>query len=346
MKQENYSIERIEIIQSYILTTARYKFNVHEKRIMYRLVEMIQFQLAGKKLNQRYSVQKDFFDLYHVEIPLRAFLHNEHDTNHIRAKTALTRLTEKVLYYEDENEWKAIPLIILPRIKKHEGTCTFRLHEDIYDALLNFSKGYKKYELKTAMQFESVYAMRLYELLSKQKTPLTYSIEQLKAMFGIEDKYNRPPDFIKRVIDTAKKELDAKSPYSFEYKPLKTGKQITSIKFYPTYIAKNETDEEHIKSQKRELIRRKDFHPGAHIDRAITNYLKDFYGFSDREIKNNFELFKEAQKERPDLLLFMSHVKAKANRAANPKGYIINAIKKKIKQEKATGETEKKISIE
>jgi len=37
---------------------------------------------------------------------------------------------------------------------------------------MNFAKGYRKYELQTAMEFESVYAMRFYELLSGQKTPL------------------------------------------------------------------------------------------------------------------------------------------------------------------------------
>ena len=42
-------------------------------------------------------------------------------------------------------------------------------------------------------------------------------------------------------------------------------------------------------------------------------------------------LFERAQKEIPDLLLFMSEVKAKANRANNPKGYLINALRKKMR---------------
>lgn len=31
------------------------------------------------------------------------------------------------------------------------------------------------------------------------------------------------------------KELDEVSPYTFEYTPLKTGRKITAIKFYPVY---------------------------------------------------------------------------------------------------------------
>lgn len=49
--------------------------------------------------------------------------------------------------------------------------------------------------------------MRFYELLSNQKTPLIYSIEQLKEMFCVTDKYERINDFIRYVVDAAKKSL-------------------------------------------------------------------------------------------------------------------------------------------
>ncbi|MCY6341482.1 replication initiation protein, partial [Bacteroides fragilis] len=38
-----------DLIQSYIMTTAKYDFNVYEKRIIYRLVEMAQGELQGIK---------------------------------------------------------------------------------------------------------------------------------------------------------------------------------------------------------------------------------------------------------------------------------------------------------
>ena len=55
------------------------------------------------------------------------------------------------------------------------------------------------------------------------------------------------------------------------------------------------------------------------------------YGFYTPEIKNNIELFAQAHKEIDDFLYFLSSVKAKANRANNPKGYLINALKKRLK---------------
>ena len=334
MIQVNHSNDKVEIIQSYIVTTARYDFSVYEKRILYRIVEMIQHLLQGMKLNKRYRIDKQLIDLYDIQMPIAAFLKDENDKNHKLAKDALKSMSRKFFQYEDDKEWHEIPLISHPKIWKHESIVQFKLHEDIYDALMNFSKGFKKYELTTAFKFESVYAMRFYELFSKQRTPLTFSVEGLKAMFGIEKKYENTSDFIRWTIEAAQKELNKKSPYSFEYSPLKTGKKITSIRFFPVFIPEN-VDEEFEAQQLKKRIS-----PAWDIERQNLQYLKEHYLFSSPEIRNNIDLFMRAQKEIPDLLLFMSEVKAKANQAANPKGYLINALRKKLGI-KTTGKSKK-----
>jgi len=285
MEQESYAIEprekameRTYLLQSYILTTARYDFSVYEKRILYRIVEEMQELLKGEKLNRdlRCKINKQIFDLYDIEMPISAFLYDEEDTHHDRAKKALLAMSRKIFQYEDDRVWKAIPLIITPVIRKYDSMIKFRLHEDIYDALMNFSKGFKKYELKTAYEFKSVYAMRFYELFSGQRTPLIFSIRDLKLMFGVEEKYKLTADFIKRVVDVAQKELNKKSPYSFEYTPLKKGREIVSIKFYPVTIAANVDPEFEAKQLRRQLS------PSWMIDRQSLQYLKEHYMFSTR----------------------------------------------------------------
>jgi hypothetical protein len=80
-----------EVIQSYLITAARYDFNVHEKRIIYRLVEMCQMQLEGKKLNDGFHMDKTLFGDYVCEVPVNSFLTHEEDKNHALVKNALTR---------------------------------------------------------------------------------------------------------------------------------------------------------------------------------------------------------------------------------------------------------------
>jgi len=327
MNKITYPLAKKEVIQSYIVTTARYEFNVYEKRVLYRIIEMTQDLLEGKKLNQKYRLDKLLIDLWEVHLPITALLQNENDTHYSRIKEALRTLSRKFIQYEDDKVWKEFPLIGYPEIGKYTGIVKFKIHEDIYNALLDFSKGFKKYELKTAFEFNSVYAMRFYELFSKQRTPLIFSIIQLKKMFGVESKYKQINDFIRKVIEAAKKELDEKSPYSFTYTPLKTGRMITSIKFHP-YVIRENADEEFIEMQG-DADKRK-YGATWLIEKQVLDYLREQYNFSNPELNNNIGLFEQAQKTVPDLLFFLSEIKAKALRANNPKGYVINALRKKM----------------
>ncbi|MGL5913003.1 MAG: replication initiation protein, partial [Bacteroidales bacterium] len=187
----------------------------------------------------------------------------------------------------------------------------------------NFSKGFRKYELKTAMSFTSVYAMRFYELFSGVKRPLVYSINELKDRFKVQNKYDRINDFVRYVIEPAKKELDEKSPYTFTYKLEKTGRKFTHIRFYPVYQAAKRDPS----LERKELA--KQVNVSWILGKEEREYLAHNFGFSPAEIKRNMDLFSNAAKTIK-LLSFFDKIRPKANRANNTKGYVINAIKNEI----------------
>ena len=174
------------------------------------------------------------------------------------------------------------------------------------------------------MEFESVYSMRFYELLSGQREPLTYGIEDLKERFQISKKYRQINDFLKRVIEPAKKELDEKSPYSFTYQMNKTGRKFTSITFHPVYHPEHRDPELEQKDLQKKVS------PAWELTRPVIQYLKYQFQFTTKEIQQNINLFISAQAELSDFIKFMSTVKARASRAKNPKGYLINSIKKEL----------------
>ena len=128
------------------------------------------------------------------------------------------------------------------------------------------------------MEFESVYAMRFYELLSGQKNPLTYTIGQLKDMFKISDKYKLVSDFMRKVIEVAKKRT-WKSPYSFEYKINKSGRKFHSITFIPKFQT----------TIPDEGFRDKDYSKKVSLRYTLTkqeiNYLKENFGFLIPKLK-------------------------------------------------------------
>ena len=321
-----------DLIQSYIMTTAKYDFNVYEKRIIYRLVEMAQGELQGIKFADNcQKIEHDLFSCVNITMPIACLLNGEDDKNYARVKEALQSLQRKIFEYEDDEIWQSISIIALPYIRKRSSVLSFQVHPRVWDCILDFSKGFRKYELKAAMSFKSQFSMRFYELLSNQKTPLIYSIEQLKEMFCVTDKYERINDFIRYVVDAAKKELDEVSPYTFEYTPLKTGRKITAIKFYPVYQPEHrDSDLEKHDLQKQTAL-------SWSLAPEIRSYLKNSIEFSDKEIKNNLDLFISAQTLLPDFLNELAILKGKSREKKNPKGYIINAIKGKIKDRKKLG---------
>ena len=60
------------------------------------------------------------------------------------------------------------------------------------------------------------------------------------------------------------------------------------------------------------------------------DYLRHSFDFTTAEIKQNLEIFTQASKKF-DLIEFLSKVKPRANRANNPKGYVIASIKSQLK---------------
>ena len=321
-------INNKEILQSYILTTAKYDYSVYEKRILYRLVEVFQQFTNGIQLNEKILVKKDLKDVSIITLPISMFLVNEEDKNHHRIKEALRSLENKKYEYEDEQSWQIIRLISEPEILKYEQCVSFRINPKIVEVFLDFSKGFKKYELKVAMQFESVYSMRFYELLSNQKTPINYSIETLKEMFQITDKYKKINDFIKRVIEPSKKELERCSPYAFHYEPIKTGRKITSIRFIPIYQPQFEDESIKRKNLNKQLSNR------WFIPKNVEDYLKYNFEFSDKELNNNLNLFESLYNNLSEekLLDFLAEIREPSSYADNRKAFVIGALKKKGEQ--------------
>ena len=52
-------INNKEVLQSYILTTAKYDYSVYEKRILYRLVELFQGLIQNQKLKDKIVIEQD-----------------------------------------------------------------------------------------------------------------------------------------------------------------------------------------------------------------------------------------------------------------------------------------------
>ena len=314
-------------IQSYIFTTAKYDFSAYEKRIMYRLVELAQDEIKGIMIRDNlHKIEPTLFGGREITMPVADILRDERDQNYTIAKKAFKSLAQKGVEYEDEKVWQYTSIISSPKINKVKGSVIFQVADDIWGCLLDFTKGYRKYELVTAMSFKSVYSMRMYELMSGQKRPLEFTFEDLKQRFRLKDKYSKVNDFKRWVLDIAKRELDESSPYSFNYIEVKEGRKVTGFKFFPTFNPDNK-DEKLYEAEMRSKVS-----ASAQISREAYDYFRYSFEFKADEISKNKKTIIEGEKRIPDFIGFLSSLVGPSRTAKNRIGYVINAIKKKTRE--------------
>lgn len=314
--------ENREVIQSWLITSAKYTFTADEKRVLSHLVEMMQPLIEGKKLVGK--VEQNLWGDYHFQLPTHYFIGDE-AKSYSRIKNAFLELNKKSFEYEDDEGWEIIRLLEMPKVKKR-GEVEFYLSEKLVDIFLDFSKGYSKYMLDISLSFKSVYSMRLYELISNQSQPITFRISRLKEMWDItEESYKRNNNFIQKVIEVAKKELDEKSNWSFDYKPIKKGRSYEVIEFTPIHYIERETEEVRVADAKRQVGL------SYFVSGEMRNYLIHTCGFSQREIKNNDKTIKTfCEKFTHFGLEKIREIWGRARNASNPKGYFIKSLQLEI----------------
>ena len=324
-----------EVVESYIFSTVRHDFGIYSERLLLRLVELAQREIRGLDFKGGTNIGKveigEWGDA-EVIIPVKDILSGEDDKNYTKAKTAVRNLMGRFLEYEDEQKYRATQILNEVDVDKVAGKMIIRVNRNIWRAMLDFSKGFRKYELETAVKLRGKYSLRIYKLVSKQSEPITYSITDLRKMWGLTVKYKKVDDFIKNTVVAAKEELDRVSPYSFDYilnaaksaevnKGRKGRPAITSVTFFPIHRTANETTD----------AVRKMGDPSMMLDRELYMMLKNKFYFDAQGIKANITLFDTAQREC-DILDFLDGIAPAALRAANVQGYVINAIRKHLRE--------------
>jgi plasmid replication initiation protein len=105
----------------------------------------------------------------------------------------------------------------------------------IIPLITRLSKEYTEYELIQIRNLNSVYALRVFEMLMQWKilgkTPLV-AIEDLRSRLGIAGhQYKLMSNFKKRVLDLAINEINEHTDITASYKQHKQGKAITGFTF-------------------------------------------------------------------------------------------------------------------
>ena len=340
------------VVESYIFATGHQDLSIYSERLMMLLVKAAQCQVAVLNFKDGSSIAQvsigPLGDAM-VEIEARELLNGPNNTNYTQAKSAVMELMSKSIAHErpavkngkpvlnergeQVYEFEAHNLVNDVYINKKPGVIVVNVNRTTWEAILDFSKGFRRYDLQVAMRFSRTCSLRMFKLISNQKNPLQFTIQELREQWGLTNKYAKTKDFIKNTIVSAKEELDSMSPWTFDFEPVYSSsaeqnkgrvgrKSITSIIFFPKHQIKYESTTSAMNRVN---------NPTDFLGRHIIERLVQKLGFSMAEIKANLVLFNTAKKHF-DLEQFLIEIGPKANRANNPQGYVVNSIKRHLKE--------------
>ena len=223
------------VVESYIFATGHQDLSIYSERLLMLLVKAAQCQVNGLNFRDGSSIaQVNIGPLgdAQVEIEARELLSGDKNTNYTQAKNAVLELMKKPIAHErpamkggkpvlDDKgnqvyEFEAHNLLNDVYINQKPGVIVVNVNKSTWEAILDFSKGFRRYDLQVAMQFSRTCSLRVFKLISNQKYPLTFTIQELREQWGLTEKYKSTKDFIKYTIESAKEELDTSGKTPFE----------------------------------------------------------------------------------------------------------------------------------
>ncbi len=148
-------------------------------------------------------------------------------------KRTIKQLRDKSFWLTEENGKEIlIGWLQKAKINKGSGDITVKLDEDMQKYVIGMLNNYTQYELLSTLPMSSKYSFRIYELLKSYAFTKshTFELENLKEILSATN-YTRFPDFRRKVLDIAVKEINNFTDLEISWTPIKKGKKYIQIKF-------------------------------------------------------------------------------------------------------------------
>ena len=211
-EQQSYYVAKAnELIQ-----LSRFSLSVQQYKLLLYMISKIKPDDKGEQVYV--ASLKDFCKVCGIS--------SQSGKTYIEAKASIKNLADKSIWLQKENK-DEILLRWLNRVRYNaeSGSFEYTFHQDMLPYLYDLQSRYTRYRLDNVLTLRSKYGIRLYEVLKSyqhMRTPIRFTIEELRARLDASSSYPRIPDFRRFVIEKAVDDINACSDIIVEYYPWKS----------------------------------------------------------------------------------------------------------------------------
>lgn len=209
------------VVKANSLIEARYRLSIDEVRLL---------ALTVGTLDP--TSNRQIFDFTVADF-VREFPEISQDNAYKQIQMAIDRIAERWVKTEDEDRVTEFRWVSSKTYFKKEGRFRIGLTNEIMPYLTQLKGQFTQYQLRNVAGFNSVHAIRIYELVTQYRSigNREITIENLKEWLQVEDKYPRFNNFKQWVIDPSVTEINEKSDLFIEVEQIKRGRSIHTLNF-------------------------------------------------------------------------------------------------------------------
>lgn len=206
---------------------ASYKLTLNEQRVLLSCISLIDSRTKiTTKIEFKIKV-KDFSETFNLP----------HGSTYTQMAEGANRLTERTFRVRSEDNKLSSKINWTSKTvyNEKEGEVSIFFGEYALPYLSNISETFTSYRLQNISQLTSIYAIRLYEMLTQWKKvgKVEFSLESFRESLAIEkNEYKRMFDFKKHVLNIAVDQINEHTDINCRYKEIKKGRKITGFIFH------------------------------------------------------------------------------------------------------------------
>lgn len=214
------------VVQHNALVNARFDLSTTEARMFLAMLS---------------HIKRDDTSFAKCELSVRELLDQGASQNYGHVRKVLEKFASRLITIETlgaggkrlkQRKYSAIPLLARADYLEGEGLIVLRFNDELHDYLLELRDNFTKAQLNELIKLKGGPSYRIYWLLREYGSfgKRVIALDELKAILGLSEGYDRFNNFRIRVLERAREEL-AQTDLPFTYTTISRGRTVTHIEF-------------------------------------------------------------------------------------------------------------------